>query len=76
MERDNLNDYMTFKEFCRANSSIVSESGLRWILFNSKQNGADCFVRRLGRRKLLISPQRFFSWLERQKRGDAAYECR
>ena len=76
MDRDNSTDYMTFKEFCKANSSIISEGGLRWILFNSKQNGADCFVRRLGRRKLLISPQQFFSWLEKQKRGDEAYERR
>lgn len=76
MESVSLSDYMTFKQFCKAHSSIVTEGGLRWILFNSKQNGTDCFVRRLGRRKPLISPQRFFSWLEGQKRGDESYECR
>jgi hypothetical protein len=64
-----LNEYLTLKEFCERYSSIVSIGGLRWILFNAKFNGADCFVRKLGRRKLLISPKLFLSWLESNKRG-------
>ena len=63
------NEYMKLKDFCEAYSSIISEGGLRWILFNSKFNGADSFVRRLGKRKLLISPTKFFDWLEQNKRG-------
>lgn len=66
-----LNDYMTVKDFCKEYASILSVGSLRWILFNSKFNGADCFVRRLGKRKLLVSPQLFLSWLEANKRGDA-----
>lgn len=62
--------FLTIKEFCQRYSSIISVGSLRWILFNSKFNGADCFVRRLGKRKLLVSPQRFFSWLEQNKRGE------
>lgn len=69
MQQD-LNDYLTLKDFCRQYSAIISIGSLRWILFNSKFNGADCFVRRLGRRKLLISPQLFLTWLESNKRGD------
>lgn len=61
--------FLTIKDFCQQYSSIVSVGSLRWILFNSKFNGADCFVRRLGKRKLLISPRLFFSWLEENKRG-------
>ena len=68
------NDYMTLKDFCDQHSSIISAGSLRWILYNSKFNGADCFVRRLGKRKLLISPARFFSWLEANKRGESKYE--
>lgn len=64
-----FDDYLTLKEFCNRYASIISLGSLRWILFNSKFNGADCFVRRLGRRKLLISPQRFLSWVESNKRG-------
>lgn len=65
------NDYMTFKDFCDQYSSIISPGSLRWLLYNSKFNGADCFVRRLGKRKLIISPQRFFAWLEANKRGES-----
>ena len=74
MNSETFNDYMTFRDFCKTHSSIISEGSLRWILFNSKFNGADFFVRRLGKRKLLISPQRFFSWLEDCKRGERVNE--
>jgi hypothetical protein len=63
-------EYLTIKEFCKRYASIVSEGSMRWILFNSKQNHANFFVRRLGKRKLLISPELFFQWLETDgKRG-------
>jgi hypothetical protein len=69
MTHQDLSDYLTIKDFCRQYSSIISEGSLRWILFNSKFNGADCFVRRLGKRRLLISPREFLTWLESNKRG-------
>jgi hypothetical protein len=59
-----LCDYMTFKEFCREYAHVVSAGGLRWILFKSKENGADRFVRKIGPKKLLISPTLFFKWIE------------
>ncbi len=65
---EKVDDYLTVKDFCERYSSIVTEGSLRWILFNSGQNGSDCFVRRLGRRKLLISPKLFFAWVESNKR--------
>lgn len=70
MIHQDLNDYLTIKDFCKQYSSIISVGSLRWILFNSKFNGADCFVRRLGKRKLLVSPHLFLNWLESNKRGD------
>jgi len=66
---DESNEFLTIKDFCERYSSIVTLGSLRWILFNSAQNGADCFVRRLGKRKLLISPKKFFTWVESNKRG-------
>ncbi len=64
-----FDDYLTPKEFCKRYSSIISVGSLKWILFNSRFNGADSFVRKLGKRKLLISPKLFFSWLDSNKRG-------
>jgi hypothetical protein len=70
MRNDNENDeYLSIKDFCERYSSIITLGSMRWILFNSAQNGSDCFVRRLGQRKLLISPRRFFTWLESNRRG-------
>jgi len=66
---DDYNEYLTIKDFCQRYASIISLGSLRWILFNSKFNGADCFVRRIGQRKLLVSPRLFFSWLESNRRG-------
>lgn len=71
MTHQDLNEFLTLKDFCKQYSSIVSEGSLRWILFNAPENGADCFVRRLGKRKLLISPKEFLAWLESNKRGGA-----
>ena len=56
-------DFITIKEFCEKYPSIT-EGSLRWVLFNAKFNGSDSFVRRFGRRRLLISPKLFFIWLE------------
>ena len=70
MAQQDLKDYLTVKDFCSQYASIISIGSLRWILYNSKFNGADCFVRRIGKRKLLISPQLFLEWLESNKRGE------
>jgi hypothetical protein len=66
-------EYLTIKDFCNRFSSIISIGSLRWILFNSKFNGADSFVRRLGKKKLLISPNKFFLWIESNKRGGESH---
>ena len=65
-------EYLTLKDFCKRYASIVTEGSLRWLLFNARHNNADYFVRRLGKRKLLISPERFFQWLETNGRGAQA----
>jgi hypothetical protein len=71
-------DFLSIKDFCNRYASIITEGSLRWILFNSKFNGANVFVRRLGRRKLVISPKLFFEWLNsrtRKEQGETG-DCR
>lgn len=38
-----------------------SQSGLRWLIFNEKQNGFNDVVKRIGRR-VLIDEKKFFEW--------------
>ena len=43
-----------------------SENSLRWIIFNSKTNGATAFIRKVGR-KVLIDADGFASWIDNQR---------
>ncbi|MDD2898401.1 MAG: hypothetical protein PHI31_06775 [Desulfuromonadaceae bacterium] len=43
-----------------------TENSLRWIIFNSKQNGATAFIRKVGR-KVLIDADGFMNWIDSQK---------
>ncbi len=40
-----------------------SQGGLRWLIFNKHKNGFDTVVRKVGRR-VLISEEAFFDWIE------------
>ncbi|MEI6827569.1 MAG: hypothetical protein WCK54_18400 [Desulfuromonadales bacterium] len=40
-----------------------SENSLRWIIFNSKLNGATSFIRKVGR-KVLIDDDAFLCWID------------
>ena len=42
-----------------------TESAIRWLIFNEKQNGFLCCVRRIGR-KVLIDLDQFESWIDSQ----------
>lgn len=44
---------------------VFSEASLRWLIFNSKQNGLDVALVRVGRR-VLINKQRFNEWLQQR----------
>lgn len=61
-------DWFTLESFVEKHFEIISMGGLRWILFKSEENGSDYFVRKIGRRKLLVSEKRFFEWLEKNER--------
>lgn len=42
-----------------------TESTIRWLIYNSKENGFDACIVRLGR-KVLIDLARFESWMDEQ----------
>jgi hypothetical protein len=44
-----------------------SQSAFRHLIFNSKQNGFFKVVRRIGKRKILISTKAFEEWVESQQ---------
>ncbi len=43
-----------------------SELSLRWIIFNKKTNGAHVFVKKIGKRKIVIDSLKFKEWVENQ----------
>jgi len=43
-----------------------SENSIRWIIFNSKLNGATSFIRKVGR-KVLLDEAGFVAWVDSQK---------
>jgi hypothetical protein len=55
-------DFVKLKIFCQRHQDVVSEAQIRWLIFTGR---ADYFIRRLGARRLLVSPKRFFEWIEK-----------
>ena len=53
---------VTIREFCRQRT-WPTEAGLRWLIFNSQENGFGKCVVRIGRR-VLIDEKAFFKWTE------------
>lgn len=43
-----------------------TEASIRWIVFNSKTNGATSFIRKVGR-KVLIEESGFLNWVDNQR---------
>lgn len=40
-----------------------SEAAIRWLIFNEKENGFSCCVRRIGK-KVLLDLDQFESWID------------
>lgn len=59
---------MTFLTVKQASEKYpaFSVNSLRWIIFNSKLNGATAFIRKVGR-KVLIEEAGFVSWVDSQR---------
>ena len=57
--------YLTVKQTA-VKYPFNSENSLRWIIFNSKLNGATAFIRKVGR-KVLLDDAGYISWIDNQK---------
>jgi hypothetical protein len=57
--------YLTVKQTSEQYPAFTQNS-LRWIIFNSKSNGATAWLRKIGR-KILIDSDGFVSWIDSQK---------
>jgi hypothetical protein len=57
-----VEDFVKLKIFCQRHQDVVSEAQIRWLIFTGR---ADYFIRRLGGRRLLVSPKRFFEWINK-----------
>jgi hypothetical protein len=55
---------LTIRQFSDLHPSF-SESSLRWLIFNEKENGFNQVTRRVGRR-VLIDENAFFAWVDSQ----------
>lgn len=57
--------FLTVKQASEKHPAFT-ENSLRWIIFNSKLNGATAFIRKVGR-KVLIDEAGFVSWIDCHK---------
>ncbi len=65
MTEQNKKQYKTVKQIAESYDGFT-ESAIRFILFNRKQNKFDSCVRKIGR-KILISENDFLQWIENHK---------
>jgi len=61
-ETDQLGKWATVRQVAEK-YRIFSESSLRYLIFNSKQNGLEKCLRRIGA-KLLINLKQFDQWID------------
>ncbi len=57
--------FSTVKQLSEKHPAFTQNS-IRWIIFNSKLNGASAFIRRVGR-KVLIDDEAFVAWVDSNK---------
>jgi len=57
--------FMTVKELAKTYPSF-SESSLRYMIYNAKQNGFSICIRKLGK-KLVINLREFEKWIDSHK---------
>jgi len=69
MQNSSLPNYLTVNEMLEK-YSWLKPGGLRHFLFNSKKNGLEKAIRRMGKRKILINEQLFFLWIDEQNEGE------
>lgn len=60
-----VNEWLKFSEFAKKVSMTSSPPSLRTIISKRETNGANYFLRKMGR-KWLLSPQKFYEWIEKE----------
>jgi len=65
-EEKHIPRYVSVKQLSKFYPAF-SELSLRWILFNRKTNGADSFVIKVGKKKIIIDTLKFIEWLNGNK---------
>ena len=68
MEKHAVKRLATVKQIPELYPGVFTEASIRWLIFNEKQNGFFCCVRRLGK-KVLIDLDSFESWIDEQGEG-------
>lgn len=62
MNQNTLENYFTVKQFA-VKFPFVSQSSLRWMIFNAEKNGFSKVIKRIGA-KILINANLFEDWLK------------
>ena len=62
MQQNTLTNYFTVKQFAEK-FPFVSQSSLRWMIFNAEKNGFNKVIKRIGA-KILINADLFEDWLK------------
>jgi hypothetical protein len=63
----NLNKRLaTVKKIPQLYPGVFTESSIRWLIFNAKQNGFYCCIRKVGK-KVLLDLDAFEAWIDSQK---------
>ncbi|MGD0465911.1 MAG: DNA-binding protein [Gammaproteobacteria bacterium] len=68
MEKQTIKRLATVKKIPELYPGVFTESSIRWLIFNEKQNGFSCCVRRLGK-KVLIDLDKFESFIDGKQQG-------
>lgn len=55
----------TVKQIPKLYPGVFTESSIRWLIFNEKQNGFSCCIHRVGK-KVLIDLDSFEKWIKQQ----------
>lgn len=57
--------YLSVRQLANAYPAFT-QSAIRWLIFNEKNNGFGMCIRRIGR-KILIDLEQFEGWVDRQQ---------
>ena len=65
---ENKGRYLSVAQFASEHPAF-SQSALRHLIFDASKNKFNSVIKRVGKKKILLSEQAFFSWIENQQGG-------